>query len=222
MSVLRKSQRVLSGLKLIGNFVEKPLRAGDIVLNDDGQHLLWGNIEDVIDGFSLEGKLTVSNKADLKYISESNVKVTFGGEVNSPLLAKGQLQLEFNADNSAFVALKQIKRTSVKLGLINAELAKYWEEHGFNSSTNRKKYHFIADIIEAESGTVIFSHKKSNTVILSGKNNIPLTSFAEIGEGKIENISSTKSTLQIISETKIQPLYTAIRYRKDGNFDIVS
>ena len=64
MSVLKKTQKVLNGLGLIGNFIERPIKVGDIVLNDDGQHLIWGNIEDIIDGFSLEGKLVESNEAD--------------------------------------------------------------------------------------------------------------------------------------------------------------
>jgi hypothetical protein len=50
MASLKRTQRILKGLNLIGNFVERPLRVGDIVLNDDGQHLIWANIEDVVDG----------------------------------------------------------------------------------------------------------------------------------------------------------------------------
>lgn len=220
MSGLKKSQRVLSGLKLIGNFVERPLRVGDIVLNDDGQHLIWGNIEDVIDGFSLEGKLVESNKADLKYTSESNVQVTIGGEA-SATVAEGEVEIKFNAKNSAFVSLKQIKRTSLKLEKVDALLKKYWEEKGFDKLANRKKYHLVVEVIEAESGTVIFSQDKSNRIVISGKNNTPIRSIAAIGEGKVEYVSNSKSTLEIISETKIQPLYMAVRYRANGNFEIV-
>ena len=69
MGNLKKSQKVFSNFKLIGNFIERPLKVGDIVLNDDGQHLIWGNIEDIVDGFSLTGKIEVSNRADLKSTS---------------------------------------------------------------------------------------------------------------------------------------------------------
>lgn len=220
MSTLKKSQRVLSGLKLIGNFVERPLKVGDIVLNDDGQHKLWANIEDVVEGFSLEGKLEVSNSANLKFTSESDVDVKFGGTANN-LVAEGKVVLEFKSQNSAFISLNQIVRTSVKLGLVNSVLKKYWAEQGFDKLNKLNKYHFISEVITAQSGTVIFSQDKSNTVILKGKNNVPLPSFAAIGSGKVELDFSSKETLQIISEKTIQPLYSAVRYRKNGNFEVV-
>jgi hypothetical protein len=220
MSALKKSQKIFSGLSLFGNFIERPLRVGDIVLNDDGQHLIWGNIEDVVDGFSLSGKIVESNKADLKYTSESNIEVSIGGTANSSV-AQGEIQLKFNSKNSAFVSLKQIKKSSLKLALIDTQLKNYWEQKGFNKLFHRNKYHLIVEVIEAESGTVIFSQDKANTVVIKGKNNIPLTSIAVVGDGKVEYVSNSKSTLEIISETKIQPLYTAVRYKANGDFEIV-
>lgn len=220
MSALRKQQRVLSGLGLIGNFIERPLRVGDIVLNDDGQHLIWGNIGDVIDGLSIEDLTVVSNASDLKYTSESSVEILIGGNVGSTV-AKGEIELKFNAKNSAFIYFKQIKRSSLKLGLIDVKLKEYWRKKGFDKPSNRNKYHFIAEVIDADSGTMIFSQDKSNKVVLTGKNNTPLTSLEGFGEGRIEFVTNTKSTLEIISQTPIQPLYTAIRYRANGNFEIV-
>lgn len=220
MPALKKSQKIFSGLGLFGNFIERPLRVGDIVLNDDGQHLIWGNIEDVIDGFSLEGKIDETNKADLKYTSESNIDVSIGGTANTNV-ANGEIQLKFNSNNSAFVSLKQIKRSAVRLALIDTPLKEYWKQKGFDKPIKRRKYHFISDVIEAESGTVIFSQDKGNTVVIKGKNDIPLTSLAVVGDGKVEFVTNSKSTLEIISETPIQPLYTALRYRANGNFEIV-
>ncbi len=220
MAGLKRAQRILSGLGLMGNFIERPLRVGDIVLNDDGQHLIWGNIEDVVDGFSLQGKTVVANKADLKYTVESSVSVDIGGSVNSSV-AKGEIGLTFGAKNSGFVSLKQIQRTSVKLALIDDKLKEYWKKKGFNKPLNRVKYHFIAEVIDAESGTVIFSQERNNKVVITGKNNTPLTSISVVGEGRVEYVSNSKSTLEIISETKIQPLYTAVRYKMDGSFEIV-
>lgn len=220
MASLKKTQRILKGLNLIGNFVERPLRVGDIVLNDDGQHLIWANIEDVVDGFSLEGKIEKSNKADLKFTSESGVEVKFGGKADTAI-AEGEVEIKFKSKNSAFVSLKQIERTSVKLGLVDKELKKYWNDHGFDKLANVNKYHFISEVITAQSGTVIFSQDKSNTIVLKGKSDIPLTSLAVIGSGNVEFVINTKATLEIISETQIQPLYSAVRYRKNGNFEVV-
>jgi len=220
MSVLKRSQKVLSKVGLIGNFIERPLKVGDIVLNDDGQHLIWGNIEDVVDGFSLQGKIVESSKADLKYTTESDIKVTIGGTANATI-TEGEIELSFNSKNTAFVSLKQIKRSSLKLALIDNKLKEYWKQKGFDKAGNRDKYHFIAEIIDAESGTVIFSQDRGNKVVLKGKNNTPITSVACVGDGKIEFVSNSKSTLEIISETPIQPLYTAVKYRANGNFEIV-
>lgn len=219
-TTLKKSQRVFSSIGFIGNFLERPLRVGDIVLNDDGQHLIWGNIEDVIDGFSLNGKLSTANKADLKFTSESSVTVSFGGSANSPV-AEGEVQLKFNAKNSAFVSLKEVETTGIKLGLVDAALKEYWEAKGFDRMINRNKYHFIAQVVAAASGTVIFSQEKANTVVLKGKNNQPLDSIGVLGSGQVEYVSNSKSTLEIISATPIQPLYTAVRYKANGNFEIV-
>jgi len=220
MLALKKSQKVLSGLGLCGNFIERPLRVGDIVVNDDGQHLIWGNIEDVIDGFSLDGKIEVSNHADLKYTSESKIDVKIGGTADT-IAAEGEIELKFNNGNSAFVCLKQIRRTAVKLALVDNELKAYWHQKGFDKMNNIKKYNFISEVIDAESGIVIFSQERSNTVVIKAKNNVPLSSLAVVANGNVEFVSNTKSTLEIISETPIQPLYTALRYKVNGNFEIV-
>lgn len=219
MGTLKKSQRVFSSIKLNGNFIERPLKVGDIVFDDDGQHLIWGNVEDVIDGFSLKDKTTISNRADLKFTSESNVSIKFGA-AGSVQLGSAEAELKFNSKNSAFVSLKQIQTTSIKLALINDALSEYWEQKGFDKGKNKLKYQFISEVISAQSGTVIFSQDKNNTVVLKAKNNTPLTSVGIIGNGAVEYVSNSKSTLEIISETPIQPLYMALRYRSNGNFEI--
>lgn len=213
---IKKSQKILSGLNLIGNFIERPLKVGDIVLNDDGQHNLWGNIADLVPGFSLEGKLSVSNPVDVEYTSESGVSVDLSGAA-----AAGELTLNFGMKNSAFVSLKQVVRTTVPLGLVDAVLKQYWKEKNFDSLLNRKKYHFISEVLSAQSGTVIYSEDKDNKVKLKGKNNTPLSSLALTAEGNVEYVSTSKATLNIISATPINPLYSAVRFRGNGNFEVV-
>ncbi|HLP12943.1 MAG TPA: hypothetical protein VK177_13495 [Flavobacteriales bacterium] len=217
---LKKTQQVFSGLNLIGNFIESPLRVGDIVFHDDGEHKVWGNIEDLVPGFTLADKLISSNKSDLKFTTESGIDISIGGMAGSPV-ASGEVQLKFNNKNSAFVSLKQIQRTVVKLGLVNAALTKIWEENGFNKLSKKMHYHFISDVITAESGTVIFSQDRDNKILLKGKNNAPIGSVLEIGSGQVELASSSKATLEIISATKISPLYTAMRYKSNGDFEVV-
>ncbi len=221
MSTLNKSQKIFAGIDLIGNFIQQPLKVGDIVLSDDDQDLVWANIQDLVPGFSLADNVVVSNASDLKYTSESNIDVSMGGTVNSPV-ANGQVQLKFNAENSAFVSLKQITQTEVKLGAVDTVLKNYWKQQGWDGIFQRRKYHFIVEIIEAESGTVIFSQDKDNLVTLEGKNNIPINSVADLASGNIDLVTSTKSTLEIISQTKMLPLYRAVRLRGNGNFEIVN
>lgn len=213
---IKKSQKILSGLNLIGNFIERPLKVGDIVLNDDGQHNLWGNIADLVPGFSMEGKFSVSNPVDVEYTSESGVGVDLSGAA-----ASGELTLNFGMKNSAFVSLKQVVRTTVSLGLVDAVLKQYWKEKNFDSILNRKKYHFICEVLSADSGTVIYSEDKDNKVKLKGKNNTPLSSLALAAEGNVEYVSTSKATLNIISATPINPLYSAVRFRGNGNFEVV-
>lgn len=211
---------MLSGLSLIGNFVQRPIRVGDIVINDDGQHLLWGNIQDLLPGFSLEGKTAVSTKSDLKYTVESGVIITVGGN-GGTVLAKGEVQLRFGEANSAFVSLKEVRRTCIKLGMVDDELKLFWKKRGFDKLTNRFKYHFISEVIEAQSGTVIFSEDKGNRVLLKARNNMPITDLGVIANGQVESAGNAKSTLEIISETPIQPLYSAVRYRGNDRFELV-
>lgn len=220
MPSLKKSQKVFSGLQFFGNFIERPLLVGDIVLNDDGQHLIWGNIEDVIDGFSLKDKIAISSKANLEFTKESNIEVKFSGTANAKL-ATGEVELKFNSKNSAFVSLKQVQQTSVKLGLVKEKLIEYWKQKGFDKSGNLTKYHFILSVITAESGTVIFSQEKNNSVVLKAKNNTPITSVALIAGGQVEFVCNSKQTLEIISETPIQPLYQAVRFKSNGKFELV-
>ncbi|WP_113924806.1 hypothetical protein [Cognataquiflexum aquatile] len=220
MPSLKKSQRILRSQKLIGNFLSKPLQIGDIVQNDEGQHLIIGNIVNLIPGFSLQGKIVTSPKFQFKVASESNISVEIGGTATAPI-AQGEIQLKFNSKNSAFVVLKNAVRSSVALGLVENELKSYWKSKGYDQPGNRNKFHFINDIIESESGTMIFSEEKSNTVVIKGKNNTPLTSVSVVGEGKVEYVTNTKATLEIISESPIMPLYGAVRIKANGKFDIV-
>src|SRR5690606_40569183 len=114
--------------------------------------------------------------------------------------------------NSAFISLKQIARTSVKLGLVNEELKKYWKVHGFDKLANIHKYHFISEVITAQSGTVIFSQDQGNTVVLKGKSDIPLTSLAVIWSGSVEFVINNNASIVNIRDTQIQPLYSYLRY----------
>lgn len=217
---LKKKQRVFSKIGQFGNFLQKPLSIGDIVLNDDGQHVLWKNITQIASGFTLDDKVLVGREADLKYTTETSVGVTIGGTVDAKV-ASGEIELKFNAKNSAFVYLKGITRTSLPLGYIDQIIKEYWRSQNWNTPSNRLRYNIITEVVEAESGSIIFSEEKGNRVVIQGKNDTALTSLVLAGEGKIEYVSNSKSTLEIISESPVQPMYVAMRIKANGQFEVV-
>lgn len=221
MAALKKSQRILRSHGLIVNFLFQPLKIGDIVQADDGRYIIVGNIEKMIPGFSLEGKVRASNQSEFKLTQESNITVSVGGTADSSVAA-GEIELKFNSKNSAFVVLKGATRKTIPTSLIEEELKNLWKSKGYDQPGKRNRFHFINEIIEAESGTIIFSQEKANIVTITGKNNTPLTSVSVVGEGKVEYVTNRKATLEIISEKPIKPIFSALRIKSNGLFETVN
>lgn len=221
MSALKKSQRILRSQSLIINFLSKPIRIGDIVQFDDGQHIIVGNIEEMIPDFSLDDtKIRKSESAEFKIAEEANVSLTIGANVNTPV-AEGEIELKFGSKNSAFVLLKSIKRVTIPTNKVEEQLKELWKNKGYDQPNKRNKFFFINEVFESESGTIIFSQDKGNKVTITGKNNTPISSVSVLGEGKVEFVTNTKGTLEIISEKPMKPLFSALKIKGNGMFEIV-
>lgn len=219
MSALRKSQRILSNIGYIGNFLNTGIKVGDIYQMDDRQFILLANIADLATELVLDGsKLQVGTKGTLSYTRESNVDIKFNGDVTAPELVKGEVELSFKSKNSAFVSLKEAVTTDLRMELIREVLIRVWEDKEYK---NNGRHVMIFQTVEAASGTVIFSQERNNKVILKATGDEAITSVAKMGSGKVEFVTNSKATLESISTVTYVPLFKALYMKKNGNFEIV-
>jgi hypothetical protein len=220
MRAIRKLNRVFASVNYIGNFLNRPLAIGDVVQWDDGNHLLMGNLTDLIPGFSWTGKLAESTASNFKLTSESAVNVVLGGSANAPI-GKAEVELSFGAKNSAFVSMNDVKTSAVKLAVVSNDLKDLWHSRGWDKAGKRGKFYFLNEVKVAGSCTVIFSQERSNKVVLKAENDAPVTSVQAVGSGRFEYVSNSKATLEIISPSLTSALYQAVSLRANGLFEIV-
>src|SRR5690606_20465070 len=105
MPSIKKAQKMFRGIDYIGNFLGEPIALGNIYRCDDKSFVLLANIADLIEEPDLSSITVSSRKQNITYTKESSVTVKLGAEGNS-IAGKGELELNFNRKNSAFVALK--------------------------------------------------------------------------------------------------------------------
>jgi hypothetical protein len=217
MAAIRKGQKIFKGIDYIGNFLGEPIALGNIYRCDDRSFVLLANITDLIPGLSLKELTVVGTKQNLTYTKESNVSVKVGAAADATL-GKGELELNFAKKNSAFVALKDVTISQLKLQLLEDELKKLW---------NKKKYKnngttiIVNQVMDAKSGTVIFSEERNNKVVLKASTDEKLTSVVKAGSGNVEFVTNTKATLEIISPEPILPMFKAFFYNRRGDIEVV-
>lgn len=219
MSALRKSQRILSSLGYLGNFLNTGIKVGDIYQMDDRQFILLANIAELADDLVLDAtKLQVGTKGSLSYTRESNVDVKFKGDASAPGLGKGEVELNFKSKNSAFVSLKETVTTELRMELIRGALVQVWKNKNYR---NNGRHVLIFQTVEAASGTVIYSQERNNKVILKATADESITSVAKLGSGQVEFVTNSKATLENISTVPYVPLFKALFIKKNGNFEII-
>ncbi|RXK58555.1 hypothetical protein ESA94_18155 [Lacibacter luteus] len=218
---LTKSNRLFSGVGYYGNFLNSPVKIGDIFQVDGNEHIKLGNIQQLTTGISIKEFIEQSNEANFKFTSGKSFEINFG--VNAELkLAKGEVLINFKSNSSAFVSLNDAKVSVLSIGMIEDKLKAYWKSKGYDQAGNRRNYIIVSSVIESVSGTVIFSEEKNNKVVLKASTDEEIKSIKALGSGQFEYVSNTKATLEIISPKTIQPLYRALWIRANGKFDIVS
>lgn len=219
MIALKKTQRVFSRIGYIGNFLGTDVKLGDIYQRDDKQFLLLANISDLIPSLKLtKDKLSIGKKSNLCYSKESHVNVKFKGEVLSSHLAKGEVELNFRRKNSAFISLKDVVTTELKLELIREELEKLWLEKKYKMNG---RHIIVSQIVQAASGTVIFSQDRNNKVILRSLRNETLSSVTRLGSGQVEFVVNSKAILENICSKKYIPMFKALHLKNNGKFELV-
>lgn len=219
MSALQKSQRVFSGIGYVGNFLNTGVKVGDIYQLDDRQFILLANITDLASELKLDtSKLSVGTMGNLKYTKESNVEVKFNGDASAPNLVKGEIQLNFKSRNSAFISLKDTVTTEIKMELIRESLKQVWLDKKYKKNG---RHVLVSQIVEAASGTVIFSQERNNKVVLKATADEAITSIAKMGTGQLEFVLNTKATLESISTIPYTPLFKALYLKTNGNFEML-
>ena len=220
MSSLKRSHRLLANVGFYGNFLMSPVKIGDVFQIDQQEHIKLGNIERLTSGITIEGNTDKSTEANFKFTSGREFEINFGANAEMKL-GKGEVQINFKSNNSAFVSLTDATTEVLSVGIIEDKLKEYWNKKGYDQAGNRRKFIIISSIISAASGTVIFSQEKNNKVVLKASTDEEVKSIKAMGSGNFEYVSNSKATLEIISPKSIQPLYRALWIRENGKFDIV-
>lgn len=219
MSALAKSQRILSSIGYIGNFLNSGVRVGDLYQMDDRQFILLGNIQDLASSLTLDAsKLSVGTKSNLSYTKESNIEVRFKGDASAPSLEKGEVELNFKSRKSAFVSLKEATITEVKVELIREALKQVWNDKKYKKNG---RHVLISQTVAAKSGMVIFSQERNNKVVLKATADDGVTSVVKLGSGAFEFVSNSKATLETISTEPFVAMFKAVYLKPNGNFELL-
>jgi len=217
MAAIKRGQKLFKGIDYIGNFLGEPIALGNIYRCDDKSFVLLANIADLIPDLSLSEITTTGSKQNVTYAKESNVDVKVGAQADATV-AKRELELNFTRKNSAFVALKDVTVSQLKLQLIEDQVKEVWTKKKYK---NNGGHILVFQVMEAQSGTVIFSEEKNNKVILKGSADEKLTSVIKAGSGNVEFVTNTKATLEIISPQPILPMFKAFYYNRKGEIEVV-
>jgi hypothetical protein len=218
---LSKTEKLISGTGLFANIINKPFELGMVLYKDDDKFTIWGKLEDLIPGFSLSEKYTNSLSANLNFNTQSNIQVNLGSSATS-IPVKGQVQIKYTKNKSGFIVLKNVVTQTLNLGAIEDAVKELWRDRGFDKAGNRRKYVLITSLLKAESGCIIYSEDKNNTVEIKANNEKPLTSLAVVAEANVEYVTNSKATLELFSTNPFSPLFAAHRLRVNGKFEDIS
>ena len=200
---LKRAFRVLGDLGYIGKFDSPDVAIGDVYTWHDGR---WHYLESLKEEIDFEQYIRESEPVDMKYITDSEVNVKIGVS-GATGVAKGNILLSFNKNKSAFIYLKDTVTRQLAVGEIAMELAGIWNEKGYS----RKKHAFCTEVVKAQSGTVIFSMKKNNSIEIAAKNQGGiLTDIADVASGDVKIVSNKSQYFEMISKNPFEPLYKAV------------
>lgn len=217
MAAIRKGQKLFKGIDYIGNFLGEPIKVGNIYRCDDKSFVLLANITNLIPGIKMSELTQTSTKSNITYTKESNISVKVGAAVDTEI-AKGELELNFARKNSAFVSLKDVTVTALMLELIQIELKDLWKKKRYKTDG---KHMIVNQVMEAQSGTVIFSEERNNKVVLRASSTERLTSVLKAANGNVEFVTNTKATLEIISNQPILPMFKGFFFTKKGEIEVL-
>jgi len=217
MPSIRKGQKLFKGIDYIGNFLGEPIALGNIYRCDDRSFVLLANVSDLIPDLNLSSITDTGSKQNITYTKESNISVKVGAQADASV-GKGEIELTFARKNSAFVSLKDVTVSTLKLQLLEERLKSVWKSKRYkNDGINFA----VFQIMNAQSGTVIFSEERNNKVVLKATTDEKLSSIAKAGSGNVEFVTNTKATLEIISNQPILPMFKGFYFDKNGEIEVI-
>lgn len=213
--------KVIRGTGHLGRFLGGPVKLGHVYRRDGHDLNFYESIMDDI--LAIHGKKKIPKQwveigppKDIKFIGESGVNVKLGASA-SGAVGSGKAHLAFSRNNTAFISLKNAVYHTLAIGEIQAEIREVWEKKGYDKKA--RQFVLVTEVIRAESGTVIFSMKRNNSIEIQAKSaDVPLVDIEPAAEGGISIVSSRSAYLEVISNKPFEPLFGAIRVKKNGDF----
>lgn len=217
MAAIRRGQKTFNGIDYLGNFLGEPIELGNIYRCDDRSFVLLANITDLVPDLSLKELTVEGKKQNLTFTKESSVAVKIGASADATV-GKGEIELNFSKKNSAFVSLKEVTVSQLKLQLLEEKIKEVWSKKKYKTDGSTI---MVNQVLAAKSGTVIFSEERNNKVILKGSADEKLTSVVKAASGNVEFVTNSKATLEIISPEPILPMFKAFFYNRKGAIEVV-
>ena len=214
---LRKINKAFKSLGFIGNFLNTDVKVGNIYRIDDGVFHLVTSLKTHAPDLDIEKLINTGPNNKLKLTKEAGVEIKLGTEAESGI-GESQVEILFEKKNSWVVALDQAKVMEIPEEDIIDACRRIWEEQDYQRQPMR--YVVITALVEAASGTVIYSEDRKNRVVLSQELGNNVIKALDLASGEFSFSINTKETLEIITTEQHVPLFKAMRLKNNGSFEL--
>lgn len=205
----------LDNKKMVTDFVTEP-QIGDILQRDDNSFIRIGNLSKQVKNF--EEYVTLEQKPrDILHTNEDGTSANFNVSADLPIIAQGDLVLDFKKQNSRFVALKNVIVEELDLMALGFDtIEDILRKNKLSSPLIRQKIFFVACVLKASSGTYIYSGANNNRVVLRANGSVPISGVPIALEGNLDVVWNKKHVQRIISSNPINTIFQAVSKRKLG------
>ena len=201
--------------KLVTDFGTEP-QIGDILQRDDNSFVRIGNLRTLLPDF--DKYVTIeTNPRDISHTNEDGTTATFNASASAPIIASGDLVLDFRKENSRFVALKGVVAEELDLLAIGHEaIEAILKKNKLDGSIIRTKIFIVACVLKAKSGVYVYSGSRDNRVVLRANGTFPISGVPIAAEGNLEVVWNKKTCQKIISTKEIRCIFQAVSKKKIG------
>lgn len=209
---MKTMNKVLMGHEYVANFLDAPVGIGMIYRMDDDQFIPAIHFNDDFPAVPLPPLIDSGTKGSIKFSESQDVAISFGGSASTGI-GKSEVKLTFKKKRSVAGVIDDAAIDSLRYGKILPQLKSIWTARGYIKFL--KDYIFVYQVVNAASGTLIYSEDSRNEVILKHTLAEGVTKLADLGSGNFEYVSNTKRTLEIIRNVAHKPLFKAFTFRKN-------